>query len=187
MTRGVADIVEVVVLAAGTDAFLRGGGALVRPLLDAGKDVLELHHAGIGEHQGRVVARHQGRRIDDLMAVGREIIQKCRPDLVNAAHISPNRAHRPQPRHRRPSGPYFSSRTLLDGGACAVQKLCKEIRGLPRPHRDVDRSEGALTSRPGRGFVPAVETSRRERSARSLNGPAPKEQPPRKLSGKRTV
>src|SRR5206468_12900911 len=33
--RGVADIVEVVVLAAGAHAFLRGGGALVGPLLDA--------------------------------------------------------------------------------------------------------------------------------------------------------
>ena len=61
MARGVADIVEVVVLAAGAHAFLRGGGALVGPLLDAGEDVLELHHAGIGEHQGRIVARHQRR------------------------------------------------------------------------------------------------------------------------------
>ena len=58
---GVADIVEIVVLAAGADAFLRGGGALVGPLLDAGEHVLELHHAGVGEHQGRVVVRHQRR------------------------------------------------------------------------------------------------------------------------------
>ena len=69
MARGVADIVEVVVLAAGAHAFLRGGGALIGPLLDAGEDVLELHHAGIGEHQGRVVARHQRRRRHDLVAV----------------------------------------------------------------------------------------------------------------------
>ena len=89
MPRGVADIVEVVVLAAGAHAFLRGGGALIGPLLDAGEDVLELHHAGIGEHQGRVVARHQRRRRHDLVAVGREIIQKCRPDLVDAAHVHP--------------------------------------------------------------------------------------------------
>ncbi len=58
MARGVADIVEVVVLAAGAHAFLRRGGALIGPLLDAGEDVLELHHAGIGEHQasGRCAA-----------------------------------------------------------------------------------------------------------------------------------
>ena len=45
MARGVADIVEVVVLAAGAHAFLRGGGARVGALLEAGEDVLELHHA----------------------------------------------------------------------------------------------------------------------------------------------
>jgi hypothetical protein len=89
MPRCIADIVEIVVLAAGANAFLRGGGALVGALLDAGKDVLELHHAGIGEHQCRIVARHQRRRRHDFVALGREIIQKCRPDLVNAAHIGP--------------------------------------------------------------------------------------------------
>jgi hypothetical protein len=91
VARGVADIVEVVMLAAGADAFLRGGGALVGTLLDAGEDVLELHHAGIGEHQRRVVARHQRRRRHDLVAFRREVIQKGRPDLVDAAHINPNR------------------------------------------------------------------------------------------------
>jgi hypothetical protein len=59
MARGVADIVEVVVLAAGAHAFLRRGGARIGALLLAGEDVLELHHAGIGEHQasGRCAAR----------------------------------------------------------------------------------------------------------------------------------
>ena len=89
MPCGVADIVEVIVLAAGAHTFLRGGGALVGPLLDAGKDVLELHHAGIGEHQGRVVARHERRRRHDLVAVLRKEIQKFRPDLVDAAHVHP--------------------------------------------------------------------------------------------------
>ena len=45
MARGVADIVEIVVLAAGAHAFLRGDGARVGALLDAGEDILELHHA----------------------------------------------------------------------------------------------------------------------------------------------
>ena len=99
MPRGVADIVEVVVLAAGADAFLRGGGALVRPLLDAGEDVLELHHAGIGEHQGGIVARHQRRRRHDGVPVGREVVQKRRPDLVNAAHVGPIGPIAPQTAH----------------------------------------------------------------------------------------
>ena len=87
MTRGVADIVEVVVLAAGAHALLRGGGALIRPLLDAGKDVLELHHAGIGEHQGRVVARHKRRRRHDFMAVLGKIVEERGSDVVDAAHV----------------------------------------------------------------------------------------------------
>ena len=86
MPRGVADIVEVVVLAAGAHAFLRRRGAHVGPLLDAGEDVLELHHAGIGEHQGRVVARHQFRRRNGRMIVAHEIIEKALTDVVDAAH-----------------------------------------------------------------------------------------------------
>ncbi len=71
MARGVADIVEVVVLAAGAHAFLRGGGARIGTLLQAGEDVLELHHARIGEHQGRIVARHQRRRRQHLVPLRR--------------------------------------------------------------------------------------------------------------------
>ena len=89
MPRGVADIVEVVVLAAGAHAFLRRHGARVRAFFQPGEDVLELHHPGIGEHQGRVVARHQRRRRHDLVAVVGKEVQKCRPDLVDAAHIDP--------------------------------------------------------------------------------------------------
>ena len=59
VARGVADIIEVVVLAAGADAFLRGRGARREGLLGAGEDVLELHHAGIGEQQGVVTLRDE--------------------------------------------------------------------------------------------------------------------------------
>src|SRR3546814_12959307 len=58
---GVADVLEIVVLAAGADAFLRGGRAPVGPRLRAGEDVLELHHAGIGEEKRWIVARQLGR------------------------------------------------------------------------------------------------------------------------------
>jgi hypothetical protein len=51
VARGVADIIEVVVLAARADAFLGGGGAGVGAFFNAGEDVLELDHAGVGEHQ----------------------------------------------------------------------------------------------------------------------------------------
>ena len=92
MARGVADVVEVVVLAAGAHAFLRRDGAVVGPPLDAGEDVLELHHPGVGEHQRRIVARHQRTRGDDLVAVLGEELQKARSNLVDAAH----RTQKPQ-------------------------------------------------------------------------------------------
>ncbi len=76
--RGVADIVEVVVLAAGAHAFLRRGGARIGALFEAGEDVLELHHPGIGEHQGGVVARDQRRGRHDFVAVRREIVEEGR-------------------------------------------------------------------------------------------------------------
>ncbi len=85
----VADIVEVIVLAAGAHAFLRGDGALIGPPLEAGEDVLELYHPGIGEHQRGVVARHERRGRHDLVTVGREVIEECRSDLVDAAHLDP--------------------------------------------------------------------------------------------------
>ena len=87
VARRVADIVEVVVLAAGAHAFLRGRGLGVGALFEAGEDVLELHHAGIGEHQGRVVARHERRRRHHGVAVAREVIEELPPDLVDAAHV----------------------------------------------------------------------------------------------------
>ena len=86
VARGVADIVEVVVLAAGAHAFLRGRRAAIGPLFQAGEDVLELHHAGIGEHQRRVVARHQRRGRHDRVAVAHEEIEKAFADIVDAAH-----------------------------------------------------------------------------------------------------
>ena len=55
VAAGEADVFEVVVLAAGADAFLRGGGAGVVALLGAEEDVLELVHAGVGEEQRGVV------------------------------------------------------------------------------------------------------------------------------------
>ncbi len=53
-----ADVVEIVVLAAGADAFLRVGSALKRARARAEEDVLELVHARIGKQQRRVVERH---------------------------------------------------------------------------------------------------------------------------------
>src|SRR6516162_8838980 len=86
MARGIADIVEIVVLAAGAHAFLRRDRAHVGALLQAGEDVLELYHAGIGEHQRWIIARHERRRGHDFVPFARKIGEEIRPDLVDAAH-----------------------------------------------------------------------------------------------------
>ena len=86
VTGGETDIVEIVVLATGTHAFLRRRRSRIGPLFHPGKDVLELHHAGIGEHQRRIVARHQRARRDGLVAIAGEISGKARTEIVYAGH-----------------------------------------------------------------------------------------------------
>ena len=62
MPRRVAHVLEVVVLAARAHAALRARGAHVVALCPAEENILELHHAGVGEEQRRVVARHERAR-----------------------------------------------------------------------------------------------------------------------------
>ena len=63
MPRGVADLLEVVVLSAGPHALLHGRGATRASgrLLLAEEHLLELHHPRVREHQRRVVAGHDRR------------------------------------------------------------------------------------------------------------------------------
>ena len=84
VARGVAHVFQVVVLAARTQTGLYGGGAHVRALVRAQKHVLELHHAGIGEHQRGVVARYQRAGGDHRVAFGGKEIKKS---LANVGNI----------------------------------------------------------------------------------------------------
>ncbi len=59
MPAGAADIVEIVVLAAGADAFLGVGGAGVGAFFLAEEDRLELVHPGVGEEQRGIVERER--------------------------------------------------------------------------------------------------------------------------------
>ncbi|OPZ06361.1 MAG: hypothetical protein BWZ09_00430 [Alphaproteobacteria bacterium ADurb.BinA305] len=76
VARGVADVLEVVVLAAGAHALLRGGGAGVGTLVEAEEHVLELVHAGVGEQQRRVLVRHERAGGHDLVALGFEELEE---------------------------------------------------------------------------------------------------------------
>ena len=74
MPRGIAHIFQIIMFAASAHGFLSGGRALISTSLSTREHILELHHARIGEHQGRVIARHQRRGFDDRMPlIGKEI------------------------------------------------------------------------------------------------------------------
>ena len=98
--RRVADVLEVVVLAAGPHAALAADRTPVAALVLAEENVLELDHAGVREQERRVVARHERRARHDLVAARAEELQERRPELVGThvfslTAISPRRRCRP--------------------------------------------------------------------------------------------
>ena len=84
--RGVAHVIEIVVLAAGAHAFLRRRGAGIRPPLLASEHVLELHHAGIGKQQRRVVARHQWRTGHHRVPIAGKAVEEGGADVIATGH-----------------------------------------------------------------------------------------------------
>ena len=70
---GVADVVKVVVLAAGADALLGRRGAGVRALVEAEEHVLELVHAGVGKQQRGIIGDEGRRRIELKTALLKEV------------------------------------------------------------------------------------------------------------------
>src|SRR5712692_6487425 len=80
---GEADVFEVVVLAAGADAFLAGGGAAVVALLEAEEDVFELVHPGIGEEQRGIVHRDERGTPDSSMVFLFEEAEEHFADFVS--------------------------------------------------------------------------------------------------------
>ena len=146
VARGVADVVEVVVLAAGAHALLRGRRRVVGARLLAGEHVLELHHAGVGEHQGRIVARHKRRRRHDLVALLLEEIEERSADLVDARHrIAFGISSRRRRRLRFSEPPPSIRRTYPSGmGGLNVKRLRRFLpREAPQPSsRKPTRSGG---------------------------------------------
>ena len=77
-----ADFFEVVVLARHAQAFLRIDDARVARPFAPEKDVLERHHAGVGEQQRRVAARNQRGARHHVVATRGEEFQKAVADFV---------------------------------------------------------------------------------------------------------
>ena len=83
---GVTHIVQIIVLAAGAHAFLAAGGLRVGARFEAGEDILERHHAGVDEHQRRIILRHKRRRRHDHMACLGKVIEEAAAYVVRRDH-----------------------------------------------------------------------------------------------------
>ena len=81
MTRRVADLIEVVVLAPGAHAFLHGDGGGPRRYLVAHEVRLERNHARDGEEQRRVMRDETGRSLV-VMAPADEEVNESAAQLV---------------------------------------------------------------------------------------------------------
>jgi len=81
MARGVADILQIVVLTAGAYAALRAGRALVAQVFPTQQRILELNHARVGEQQRRIVVGHECAGGHHTVPPLLEELQICRTDL----------------------------------------------------------------------------------------------------------
>ena len=83
VSRRVAHVLQIVVLAARAQARLHGCRTHVGPLVGAQEHVLELHHARVGEHQRWVVDGHQRTGRDHRMPPVLEEVQEGLADVGN--------------------------------------------------------------------------------------------------------
>ena len=81
VSRGVTDILQVVMLASGAQAALHVGRAHVAALVGPKKDLLELHHPAVGEEQRGIIGRHQRRRRNDRMSLRGEVFEEMAADV----------------------------------------------------------------------------------------------------------
>jgi hypothetical protein len=72
------------VLASSPNASLRRRGPLVRLLLTAKENILELHHAAVGEEQGGVVGWNQRARGNNGVTLG---LKKAEKFFANLGYV----------------------------------------------------------------------------------------------------
>ena len=79
---GMAHLLEIVMLAAGTHAFLRSRSAASESwLLQSQKDFLELDHSRVGEQQRRIITRHERGAWPNGVTRASEIVEETKSDL----------------------------------------------------------------------------------------------------------
>uniref|UniRef100_A0A2M4C8W3 Putative secreted protein n=1 Tax=Anopheles marajoara TaxID=58244 RepID=A0A2M4C8W3_9DIPT len=86
MVHVLADVIQIVVLATGTDALLGVGGSypachLAARIDRTEEDRFELVHAGVCKQQRWIVERNHRRRVHVQMLLFREKVQENLPDL----------------------------------------------------------------------------------------------------------
>lgn len=79
-------LLQVVVLSGNAQAFLSVGDARLGYRTIAQKEILELVHARIGEHERRVVLHHHGRAGHDGVTALGEVIEEGLADLAGGEH-----------------------------------------------------------------------------------------------------
>ena len=182
MPRGVADIVEIVVLAAGAHAFLRGGGALRKRRFST--PVKTFLNCTMPALVNIKVGSLRGTSGDDGTISWPFAVKKFRNvDLIS---LTPLILVQSQNHQGSAAKAASVPRTAFRQGAHAVQKVCSGSGACRSSTRPVDTCCGCVDSHGGACvFLLSVQDSHVGRD-RPLT-PAPKEQPPRKLSGKRTA
>ena len=99
VTAGQPDLFEVVVLPASAHALLAGDRADIAARVLPEEGALELHHAGVGEEQRRVVGGNEGRRGDLGVTLGDEIVEESAANLggIHGAESNQPRPVSPPP------------------------------------------------------------------------------------------
>jgi hypothetical protein len=127
VAAGAADVLEVVVLAAGADAFLRRGGAGVVALLLAKEDVLELVHARVGKQQRGVVGGNAQLRLLPHFAV--QIgFDKARGDTVDGDAVF---------------APFGCQATREAGQGALADGIHRDMGKAQQRHQAADRDDSA--------------------------------------------
>ena len=148
VARARPHVLEIVVLAADADALLTAGRPSVRALLAAGEAVLELHHAGVGEHQRRIVGGNQSTALHDFVAAGPEELEERSAQLLGRLRHGRTRGSSTGPRAARdvvtsrpdlacltphsPSLPLVTLAGSSNGSRCAAGSTSAAARGSPR-------------------------------------------------------
>jgi hypothetical protein len=106
MPVGEPDVLQIVVLAPGAHALLRGRGPGVLTLFEPEKNVLELVHPRVGEQQRGIVCRDERRRVHFLVPPLHKEVQKFAADFRTSQHgksiLNDNRGQQGHPPKRKP-------------------------------------------------------------------------------------